>query len=209
MRSVLDSFLLHSKGPSWPSGIVGCEYPKRQRTESHPGKTRMWSRRPEWTWAQQSLQNVSVKGKGKEQFRLRDSIPGHGKPEFQKKDQKDSWKNHGIASLSELQKRALLPATTWGLLLIFQGHDAAGKTAPSGQSCVRRETRQVGRCNHFKAPRTNELKSRISLRTSQGVLPERGRNRPFQIVLITRETSDARGFIPEILKAEKKSTLSS
>ncbi|HUL34757.1 MAG TPA: polyphosphate kinase 2 family protein [Candidatus Eisenbacteria bacterium] len=105
-------------------------------------------------------------------FRLKDHDPAdtHGlgsedKPEVKK------WLEEGVALLSEMQER-LYAQSRWGLLLIFQAVDAAGKdgTIKHVMSGVNPQGVKV---YSFKAPSNEELAHDFMWRTSR-CLPARG-----------------------------------
>jgi len=106
-------------------------------------------------------------------FRLRDYKPGDtaGLPsEF--KDQAKALLREGIERKAELQER-LYAQNRWGVLLIFQAMDAAGKDSAIEHvmSGVNPQGCQV---EAFKRPTSDELDHDFLWRTSR-VLPERGR----------------------------------
>jgi PPK2 family polyphosphate:nucleotide phosphotransferase len=130
-------------------------------------------------------------------FRLKDFNPADtGK--LRSKEDASGLLQKGIAALAELQDR-LYAANQWGLLLIFQAMDAAGKDGivKHVMSGVNPAGCQV---YSFKAPSDEELDHDFMWRASQRV-PERGRigifNRSYyEETLIVR-------IHPEILKNEK------
>jgi PPK2 family polyphosphate:nucleotide phosphotransferase len=147
------------------------------------------------TWASKLAKPYRVQ-EGKK-FRLRDFNPADTGNLSSKEDAKGLLEK-GIASLSELQER-LYACNKWGLLLIFQAMDAAGKDG--AVSHVMSGVNPAGcQVYSFKAPSNEELNHDFLWRTSQRV-PERGRigifNRSYY-----EETLIARVH-PEILKAEK------
>jgi PPK2 family polyphosphate:nucleotide phosphotransferase len=107
------------------------------------------------------------------QFRLQDCDPGETAgltKEF--KDEADALLQHSTSQLAELQDK-LYAQDRWGLLLIFQAMDAAGKdgTIKHVMSGVNPQGCQV---YSFKAPSSEELDHDFLWRTSRA-LPERGR----------------------------------
>lgn len=130
-------------------------------------------------------------------FRLRDVDPGSIEP-LESKDHGNGSLARGIVRLSELQER-LYAQDQWGLLLIFQAMDAAGKdgTIKHVMSGVNPQGCQV---YSFKTPNAEELDHDYMWRTSRA-LPERGRigifNRSYyEEVLIVR-------IHPELLNNQK------
>jgi len=114
------------------------------------------------------------------------------------KQDADGWLERGVARLSELQEK-LYAQDQWGLLLIFQAMDAAGKdgTIKHVMSGVNPQGCQV---YSFKAPSAEELDHDYLWRVSRA-LPERGRigvfNRShYEEVLTVR-------VHPDLLAAEK------
>jgi PPK2 family polyphosphate:nucleotide phosphotransferase len=146
-------------------------------------------------WASKLAKPYSVT-QGKK-FRLKDFNPADtGK--LHSKEDASALLQKGIASLSELQDR-LYAANQWGLLLIFQAMDAAGKdgVVKHVMSGVNPAGCQV---YSFKAPSNEELDHDFMWRASQR-LPERGRigifNRSYyEETLVVR-------IHPEIFKNEK------
>jgi PPK2 family polyphosphate:nucleotide phosphotransferase len=133
-------------------------------------------------------------GKG---FRLKDFDPADtGK--LHSKENAEELLEKGVAALSELQEK-LYAANQWGLLLIFQAMDAAGKDGAI--SHVMSGVNPAGcQVYSFKAPSSEELNHDFLWRTSQR-LPERGRigifNRSYyEETLIVR-------VHPELLHSEK------
>jgi PPK2 family polyphosphate:nucleotide phosphotransferase len=130
-------------------------------------------------------------------FSLKDFDPADTGKLHSKDDAKELLEK-GIASLSELQEK-LYACNKWGLLLIFQAMDAAGKDG--AVSHVMSGVNPAGcQVYSFKSPSAEELNHDFLWRTSQRV-PERGRigifNRSYyEETLIVR-------VHPEILKAEK------
>ena len=132
-------------------------------------------------------------------FRLKDQDPAdtHGlKSEF--KPQAAKLLAHGVAEMSRLQD-ILAAQDRWGLLLIFQAMDAAGKdgTIKHVMSGVNPQGVQV--CS-FKAPSVEELSEGFLWRTQKEV-PARGRiaifNRSYyEEVLVVR-------VHPELLEKQK------
>ncbi|HEV2393248.1 MAG TPA: polyphosphate kinase 2 family protein [Verrucomicrobiae bacterium] len=88
------------------------------------------------------------------------------------KEHAQEWLEEGVARLSELQAR-LYAQNQWGLLLIFQAMDAAGKdgTIKHVMSGVNPQGCQV---YSFKVPSDEELSHDFLWRTAK-CLPERGR----------------------------------
>jgi PPK2 family polyphosphate:nucleotide phosphotransferase len=132
-------------------------------------------------------------------FRLKDHDPGGthhlasaDKPEAQK------WMEHGVAMLADLQD-VLYAQSSWGLLLIFQAMDAAGKdgTIKHVMSGVNPQGVDV---YSFKSPSAEELAHDFLWRTNR-CLPPRGKigifNRSYyEEVLIVR-------VHPELLEKQK------
>jgi len=132
-------------------------------------------------------------------FRLKDIDPRATAPLDESfKDEARAHLERGVARLRELQEK-LYAQDTWGVLLIFQAMDAAGKdgaiehvmTGVNPQGC------QVF---SFKAPSAEELDHDFMWRTTRN-LPERGRigifNRSYyEEVLVVR-------VHPEILAGQK------
>jgi PPK2 family polyphosphate:nucleotide phosphotransferase len=129
-------------------------------------------------------------------FRLQDVDPadtlGFGQEET------DKWRPRHLARLTELQEK-LYAQDQWGLLLIFQAMDAAGKdgTIKHVMSGVNPQGCQV---YSFKSPSAEELDHDFMWRTSR-CLPERGRigvfNRSYyEEVLVVR-------VHPELLDYQK------
>jgi PPK2 family polyphosphate:nucleotide phosphotransferase len=133
------------------------------------------------------------------QFRLKDCDPAdtHGlKSEL--KPQARQWLAHGVEELSRLQD-ILAAQDRWGLLLILQAMDAAGKdgTIKHVMSGVNPQGVQV---SSFKAPSAEELDHDYLWRSMKCV-PERGRigifNRSYyEEVLVVR-------VHPELLEKQK------
>src|SRR5688500_2972467 len=114
------------------------------------------------------------------------------------KEDASGWAERGVARLSELQEK-LYAQDQWGLLLIFQAMDAAGKdgTIKHVMSGVNPQGCQV---YSFKAPSAEELDHDFLWRTNR-CLPERGRigvfNRSYyEEVLVVR-------VHPELLDYQK------
>jgi PPK2 family polyphosphate:nucleotide phosphotransferase len=130
-------------------------------------------------------------------FRLKDFDPADtGK--IHSKEQAEQLLQQGIASMAELQNK-LYAQDRWGLLLIFQAMDAAGKDGAIKHvmSGVNPQGCQV---YSFKQPSSEELNHDYLWRTMQR-LPERGRigifNRSYyEEVLVVR-------VHPEALKNER------
>src|ERR1700747_3384698 len=137
--------------------------------------------------------------KGKD-FRLKDVDP-NDTLEFTKEEDKPRAKEalaNGVMALAELQDK-LYAQDKWGVLLIFQAMDAAGKDGAIKHvmSGVNPQGCQV---YSFKQPSSEELNHGYLWRTMQRV-PERGRigifNRSYyEEVLIVR-------VHPEVLKNER------
>jgi PPK2 family polyphosphate:nucleotide phosphotransferase len=130
-------------------------------------------------------------------FRLKDVDPGNT-GELKSKQEADGWLARGVTRLSELQEK-MYAQDRWGLLLIFQAMDAAGKdsTIKHVMSGVNPQGCQV---YSFKAPTAEELDHDFLWRTSR-CLPERGRigifNRSYyEEVLVVR-------VHPQILNYQK------
>jgi PPK2 family polyphosphate:nucleotide phosphotransferase len=133
-----------------------------------------------------------------EQFRLKDWDPAETaglSKEF--KDESEALLQRSTSQLAELQDK-LYAQDRWGLLLIFQAMDAAGKdgTIKHVMSGVNPQGCQV---YSFKAPSPEELDHDFLWRTSRA-LPERGRigifNRSYyEEVLVVR-------VHPEFLEAQ-------
>lgn len=140
-------------------------------------------------------------------FRLKDHDPGdthhlnsEDKPEAKK------WLEEGVALLAELQD-VLYAQSNWGLLLIFQAMDAAGKdgTIKHVMSGVNPQGVDV---NSFKAPSSIEL-SHDFLWRSNRCLPPRGKigifNRSYyEEVLVVRVHTEFLGKqrIPDALRGD-------
>ncbi len=104
-------------------------------------------------------------------FRLRDVDPDDT-GSIESRQQAKHWLERGVAHLSRLQEK-LYAQDRWGLLLVFQAMDAAGKdgTIKHVMSGVNPQGCQV---YSFKAPSPEELDHDFMWRTSR-CLPERGR----------------------------------
>jgi PPK2 family polyphosphate:nucleotide phosphotransferase len=130
-------------------------------------------------------------------FSLEDFDPGDTGKLHSKEDAKELLEK-SVAALSEFQEK-LYACNQWGLLLIFQAMDAAGKDGAI--SHVMSGVNPAGcQVYSFKAPSSEELNHDFLWRTSQRV-PERGRigifNRSYyEETLIVR-------VHPEILQTEK------
>ena len=140
-------------------------------------------------------------------FRLKDYDPGdtHGLPSADKPEAQ-KWLEHGVKKLEELQD-VLYAQSSWGLLLIFQAMDAAGKdgTIKHVMSGVNPQGVDV---YAFKSPSTEELAHDFLWRTSR-CLPPRGKigifNRSYyEEVLIVRVHPEflERQKIPESLRGD-------
>jgi PPK2 family polyphosphate:nucleotide phosphotransferase len=130
-------------------------------------------------------------------FSLRDYDPGDTRG-VASKDQATEHLKHGIELLAEMQDR-LYAQDQWGVLLIFQAMDAAGKDGAIKHvmSGINPQGCQVFA---FKAPTSEELDHDFLWRTSKS-LPERGRigifNRSYyEEVLVVR-------VHPSILEKQK------
>jgi len=104
-------------------------------------------------------------------FRLKDVDPGDTGG-LKSKQQASGWLERGVARLSNLQQK-MYAQDRWGLLLIFQAMDAAGKdgTIKHVMSGINPQGCQV---YSFKAPSAEELDHDFLWRTNRS-LPERGR----------------------------------
>ena len=130
-------------------------------------------------------------------FRLRDVDPGDtGK--IASKQEADGWLEWGVGRLQRLQEK-LYAQDRWGLLLIFQAMDAAGKdgTIKHVMSGINPQGCQV---YSFKSPSNEDLDHDFLWRTTK-CLPERGRigifNRSYyEEVLVVRAH-------PEILDKQR------
>jgi PPK2 family polyphosphate:nucleotide phosphotransferase len=131
------------------------------------------------------------------QFRLADISPADTW-KLKSKDHAEEWLEKGVRRLSELQEK-LYAQDQWGVLLIFQAMDTAGKdgTIKHVMSGVNPQGCEV---YSFKAPSAEELDHDFMWRTTKR-LPERGRigifNRSYyEEVLVVR-------VHPELLPGEK------
>ncbi len=104
-------------------------------------------------------------------FRLKDVDPDDTGP-IKSRSQAERWLARGVGTLARLQEK-LYAQDRWGLLLIFQAMDAAGKdgTIKHVMSGVNPQGCQV---YSFKAPSAEELDHDFLWRTNR-CLPERGR----------------------------------
>ncbi len=141
------------------------------------------------SWAKKLSKPYRVEGDKK--FRLKDFDPadvGH----IDSKKKAEELLQHGVAAMAELQER-LYAQHIWGVLLIFQAMDAAGKdgaikhvmSGVNPQSCE---------AHAFKAPSAEELEHDYLWRIMPHV-PERGHigifNRSYyEEVLVVRVHSD-------------------
>jgi PPK2 family polyphosphate:nucleotide phosphotransferase len=130
-------------------------------------------------------------------FRLKSVDPGDTGP-ITSRQQADQWLQWGVGRLQKLQEK-LYAQNRWGLLLIFQAMDAAGKdgTIKHVMSGINPQGCQV---YSFKAPSSDDLDHDFLWRTSR-CLPERGRigifNRSYyEEVLVVR-------VHPEILDRQR------
>jgi PPK2 family polyphosphate:nucleotide phosphotransferase len=128
-------------------------------------------------------------------FRLKDIDPRSTGTLTSRQDA-DGWRERDIARLSQLQEK-LYAQDRWGLLLIFQAMDAAGKdgTIKHVMSGVNPQGCQV---YSFKAPSAEELDHDFLWRTTR-CLPERGRigifNRSYyEEVLVVRVHPEILGY---------------
>jgi len=147
------------------------------------------------TWASKLAKPFRVT-EGKK-FRLKDFDPSET-GNFKSKDHAEELLEKGLASMMELQDK-LYAQDSWGVLLIFQGMDAAGKDGlvKHVMSGVNPQGCQV---YSFKAPSAEELDHDYMWRTMQRV-PERGRigifNRSYyEEVLVVR-------VHPDVFRKEK------
>jgi PPK2 family polyphosphate:nucleotide phosphotransferase len=142
-----------------------------------------------------------------EDFRLKDHDPGdtHGL-KSQDKPEATRWLELGVAQLSKLQE-VLAAQSHWGLLLIFQAMDAAGKdgTIKHVMSGVNPQGVDV---YSFKAPSSEEL-AHTFLRRCMNCIPPRGKiaifNRSYyEEVLVVRVHPEFldRQRIPESLRGK-------
>ena len=112
------------------------------------------------------------RGEDGKKFSLKDFDPADTGKLHSKEDDAKELLEKGIASLSELQEK-LYACNKWGLLLIFQAMDAAGKDG--AVSHVMSGVNPAGcQVYSFKSPSAEELNHDFLWRTSQRV-PERGR----------------------------------
>jgi PPK2 family polyphosphate:nucleotide phosphotransferase len=130
-------------------------------------------------------------------FRLKDFDPGDTRG-LKSKERAQEILERGVVRLSELQEK-LYAQDRWGVLMILQGMDAAGKdsTIKHVMSGVNPEGCQV---SSFKSPSAEELQHDYLWRTSRA-LPERGKigifNRSYyEEVLVVR-------VHPDFLQAER------
>src|SRR5437867_4355852 len=130
-------------------------------------------------------------------FRLKDVDPGDTGGLHAKEEARE-WLRQGVQRLAELQEK-LYAQDSWGVLLIFQAMDAAGKDGAIKHvmSGVNPQGTQV---YSFKAPSAEELDHDYMWRCFKG-LPERGRigifNRSYyEEVLVVR-------VHPEFLAGQK------
>jgi PPK2 family polyphosphate:nucleotide phosphotransferase len=130
-------------------------------------------------------------------FRLKDVDPADTGG-LEDKEQAQKWLRKGVRALSDLQEK-LYAQDKWGVLLIFQAMDAAGKDGAIKHvmSGINPQGVQVF---SFKAPSSEELDHDFLWRTSKS-LPERGRigvfNRSYyEEVLVVR-------VHPQFLQAER------
>jgi PPK2 family polyphosphate:nucleotide phosphotransferase len=128
-------------------------------------------------------------------FRLKDIDPRSTGALTSRQDA-DGWRERDLARLSQLQEK-LYAQDRWGLLLIFQAMDAAGKdgTIKHVMSGINPQGCQV---YSFKAPSAEELDHDFLWRTSR-CLPERGRigifNRSYyEEVLVVRVHPQILGY---------------
>jgi len=142
-----------------------------------------------------------------EGFRLKDHDPAdtHGL-KSQDKPEAAKWLEQGVVQLSKLQE-VLSAQSNWGLLLIFQAMDAAGKdgTIKHVMSGVNPQGVDV---YSFKAPSSEEL-SHTFLRRCMNCIPPRGKiaifNRSYyEEVLIVRVHPEFldRQRIPDVLRGK-------
>src|SRR5580700_925734 len=147
------------------------------------------------SWASKLVKPYRVEDGSK--FRLKDFDPGDtGK--IHSKEHAEELLTQGIAAMAELQNK-LYAQDNWGVLVIFQAMDAAGKDGAIKHvmSGVNPQGVQV---YSFKTPSSEELNHDYLWRTMQRV-PERGRigifNRSYyEEVLVVR-------VHPELLKNER------
>ena len=142
-----------------------------------------------------------------EGFRLKDHDPGDThRLKSQDKPEATKWLEQGVTQLSKLQD-VLYAQGNWGLLLIFQAMDAAGKdgTIKHVMSGVNPQGVDV---YSFKAPSSEDL-SHTFLRRCMNCLPPRGKiaifNRSYyEEVLIVRVHPEFldRQRIPDVLRGK-------
>ena len=147
------------------------------------------------SWASKLVKPYRVEDGSK--FRLKDFDPGNT-GEIHSKRHAKQLLTLGIASLAELQDK-LYAQNRWGVLLIFQAMDAAGKDGVI-QHVMSGVNPQGVQVYSFKAPSVEELNHDYLWRTSKRV-PERGRigifNRSYyEEVLVVR-------VHPNLLKDER------
>jgi PPK2 family polyphosphate:nucleotide phosphotransferase len=141
------------------------------------------------SWASKLAERYRVEDGSK--FRLKDFDPGDtGK--IHSKEHAEQLLAQGIASLSELQDK-LYAQDRWGVLLIFQAMDAAGKDGAIKHVMSGVNPQGVQVCS-FKTPSSEELDHDYLWRTAQRV-PGRGRigifNRSYyEEVLVVRVHSE-------------------
>jgi PPK2 family polyphosphate:nucleotide phosphotransferase len=136
-------------------------------------------------------------------FHLRDVDPDRTLG-LRSKEEAEEWLRKGIARLTELQE-LLYAQDRWGLLVIFQAMDAAGKDGAIKHvlSGVNPQGCQVF---SFKAPSSEELDHDFLWRTSR-CIPERGRigvfNRSYYeevlVVRVHQELLAAQRLPPELV----------
>jgi len=147
------------------------------------------------SWAGKLVKPYRVEDGSK--FRLKDFNPGETRTVHSKQHAKQLL-NQGIASLAELQDK-LYAQNRWGVLLIFQAMDAAGKDGAI-KHVMSGVNPQGVEVHSFKAPSVEELNHDYLWRTMQRA-PGRGQigifNRSYyEEVLIVR-------VHPEVLKNER------
>jgi|SRR5271157_2203287 len=140
-------------------------------------------------------------------FRLKDHVPGDThKLKSQDKPEAARWLEEGVVHLSKLQD-VLAAQSNWGLLLIFQAMDAAGKdgTIKHVMSGVNPQGVDV---YSFKAPSSEDL-AHTFLRRCMICVPPRGKiaifNRSYyEEVLIVRVHPEFldRQRIPDVLRGK-------
>jgi PPK2 family polyphosphate:nucleotide phosphotransferase len=128
-------------------------------------------------------------------FRLKDIDP-RSTGALASSEEATGWRERDVARLTELQEK-MYAQDRWGLLLIFQAMDAAGKdgTIKHVMSGVNPQGCQV---YSFKAPSAEELDHDFLWRTTR-CLPERGRigifNRSYyEEVLVVRVHPEILGY---------------